>query len=321
MTDGLRLEGLEFHPVRVPMRHRFRQLDHREAVLIRGPEGWGEFSPFAEYSPAVTARWLASALESACSPLPTSLRASVPVNVTVPALAPGAAADLVLRSGCRTAKVKVAEPGQDESDDLARVEAVRAALGPSGRIRVDANGAWDVPTAVERIERLSQFRLEYVEQPVATIPELRKVREAVGVSIAADESVRTASDPLEAAEAGAVDIYVVKVQPLGGVARTLSLAENVGLPVVVSSALETSVGMAAGVAAAAAMPELAYACGLGTVTLLEEDVVVNRLEPVAGEIRVDRPQPDPDLIARWRPDRERAAEMLHRLRAAAELLT
>ncbi|MGH2394007.1 MAG: o-succinylbenzoate synthase, partial [Candidatus Limnocylindria bacterium] len=307
--------------MRVPMRHRFRRLDHREAVLIRGPAGWGEFSPFAEYPPEVAARWLASGLESACTPLPPPIRATVPVNVTVPALAPAVAAEIVIRSGAKTAKVKVAEPGQDEFEDLARVAAVREALGTNGAIRVDANGAWDVATAVERIGRLAQFGLEYVEQPAATIPEMRKVREAVGVLIAADESVRSATDPQEAAEAGAADIYVVKVQPLGGVARTLSLAQSVGLPVVVSSALETSVGMAAGVRAAATLPELEYACGLGTVGLLEEDVVLDRLEPVAGEIRVERPEPDADLLARWRPDRERAAEMLRRVWMAAELLT
>lgn len=303
------------------MRHRFRRLDHREAVLIRGPAGWGEFSPFAEYPPEVAARWLASGLESACTPLPAPLRTTVPVNVTVPALAPALAAEIVIRSGAKTAKVKVAEPGQDEFEDLARVQAVREALGPNGAIRVDANGAWDVAGAVERIGRLAQFGLEYVEQPVATIPEMRKVREAVSVLIAADESVRSATDPLEAAEAGAADIYVVKVQPLGGVARTLSLAQSVGLPVVVSSALETSVGMAAGVRAAATLPELKYACGLGTVGLLDEDVVLDRLEPVAGVIKVERPEPDPDLLARWRPDRERAAEMLRRMWTAAELLT
>lgn len=315
------MEDLEFHPVRVPMRHRFRRLAHREAVVIRGPAGWGEFSPFAEYPPAVAARWLASALESACAPWPDPVRTSVPVNVTVPALDPSQAAEIVVQSGCMTAKVKVAEPGQSESEDLARVEAVRDALGNSGRIRVDANAAWDVATAVERIGRLARFGLEYVEQPVATIPELRKVRESVGVLIAADESVRKGSDPLEAAEAGAADIYVVKVQPMGGMARTLDLARRVGLPVVVSSALETSVGMAAGVRAAAALPQLDYACGLGTVSLLAADIVAHPLEPSAGEIRLDRPEPDPDLLARWRPDRQRAAEMLHRLHTAAELLT
>jgi len=302
------------------MRHRFRRVDHREAVLIHGPAGWGEFSPFPEYPASVTAAWLAAALESACTELPTPLRARVPVNVTVPALDPDPARRLVEESGCRTAKVKVAEPGQDEAADLARVAAVRAALGPEGLIRVDANGAWDVATAIARIRRLSEFGLEYVEQPVATIEGMRLVREAVGVAIAADESVRTAPDPLAVAEAGAADILVMKVQPMGGVRRTLELAARAGLPVVVSSALESSVGMAAGVAAAAALPDLQYACGLGTVSLLAGDVVTEPLLAIDGHIEVRRPEPDPALLDRFRPSRERAAELLRKVRAASELV-
>jgi o-succinylbenzoate synthase len=315
------LDSFELHPVRVPMRHRFRRIDHREAVLIHGPAGWGEFSPFREYPPEVTARWLASALESACSVLPSPRRDRVPVNVTVPAVDPALAAEIVAGSAATTAKVKVAEPGQDEEADLARLEAVREVLGPEGRIRVDANAAWDVPTAVRRIGVLAGFGLEYVEQPVPTLDEMRQVRQAVEVAIAADESIRTAIDPLEVVEAGAADILVLKVQPLGGIERTLDLAARGGLPVVISSALETSVGMAAGLAAAAALPELDHACGLGTVALLDGDVVAEPLLPRDGWLQVRRPEPDPDLLERHHPDRERAAEMLRRVRAAAELLT
>lgn len=322
MSRGLAsLEALELHPVRIPMRLRFRRVDHREAVLIKGPEGWGEFSPFPEYPPSVTARWLASALESACALIPPPVRNRVPVNVTVPAVDPETASRLVAASGCTTAKVKVAEAGEDESQDLARVEAVRWALGPDGRIRVDANGAWDVPTAVARIGRLAEYDLEYVEQPVSGLEGMRAVREAVEVPIAADESVRTEADPLAVVEAGAADILVLKVQPLGGVRRTLEVAGQAGLPVVVSSALETSVGMAAGVAAAAALPALDHACGLGTVTLLTGDVVADELVPEGGSIEVRRPQPRPELLERYHPGRERAAEMLRKVRAAAELLT
>lgn len=322
MTSGaLSLESLDLFPVCLPMRYRFRRVDQREAVLIRGPAGWGEFSPFPDYPPSVAARWLAAALESACAGLPEPIRKRVPVNVTVPALDPGTAASLVAESGCRTAKVKVAEPGQDESEDLARVEAVRAALGTGGRIRVDVNAAWDVKTAVRRIGRLAEYGLEYVEQPVATISEMREVRSSVGVPIAADELVRTMPDPLEVAEAGAADVMVMKVQPLGGVMRTLDLAKRAGIPVVISSALETSVGLAAGVAAAAALPDLPYACGLGTASLLAEDVVVRPLLPRGGEVEVRRPDPDPDLLERFHPSRELAAEMLRRVRSAAELLT
>lgn len=315
------LQEVEYHPVRLPMRHRFRRLEHREAMLIRGPSGWGEFSPFREYPPEVAGRWLASALESACGVLPAARRTHVPVNVTIPAVGADTARHLVKTSGAGTAKVKVAEPGQSEDEDLARVEAVREALGPTGRIRVDANAAWDVPTAVSRIRALARFGLEYVEQPVETIEEMKAVREAVEVPIAADELIRKLPDPLRVAEQGAADVAIVKVQPLGGVRRALDIAARLGLPVVVSSALETSVGMAAGIAAAAALPDLPYACGLGTVALLEADVVTEPLLPEEGRVAVRRPEPDLDLLARYHPGRERAAEMTARLREAAEWLT
>ncbi len=315
------LDVLDLYPVRIPLRYRFRRVDHREAVLIRGPAGWGEFSPFPEYPPSVASRWLASALESACAELPAPVRALVPVNVTIPAVTPDLASKLTRESGCRTAKVKVAEPGQGEEADLARVRAVREALGEGGRIRVDANGAWDVATAVTRIGRLARFDLEYVEQPVRDIDDMRRVRSEVDVPIAADESVRTMPDPLAVAEAGAADLVIMKVQPLGGVRRTLDLALRARLPVVLSSALETSVGMAAGVAAAAAIPELRHACGLGTLLLLAGDVTADSLVPVDGHIEVRRPEPDPVLLDRFRPARTRAAEMLRKVRAAAEMLT
>lgn len=315
------LDVLDLYPVRLPMKMRFRRVDHREAVLVHGPAGWGEFSPFPEYPPAVATRWLASALESACADIPEPIRQRVPVNATIPAVDPGTARLLTEESGCRTAKVKIAEPGQGEGEDLARLEAVREALGPDGALRVDANAAWDVPTAIRRIRQLSQFQLEYVEQPVRTLEEMRQVRSSVDVAIAADESVRTMADPLEVAAVGAADVLVMKVQPLGGVRRTLELASRAGIPVVLSSALECSVGMAAGVAAAAALPTLPYACGLGTIALLAADVVAHPLLPEDGYLEVRRPEPEPGLLKRYRPSRERSAEMLRKVRAAAELLT
>lgn len=315
------MDELEFYPVRLPMEHRFRGLVHREAVLVRGPSGWGEFSPFREYPPEVAGRWLASALESACGTWPEPVRDRLAVNVTVPAVEPAIARQLVERSGAATAKVKVAEPEQDEAQDLARVEAVREALGPTGKIRVDANAAWDVETAVSRIERLAEFGLEYVEQPVESITEMRRLRSSVSVPLAADELVRRLPDPIQVADEEAADIVIVKVQPLGGVHRALAVAERLGLPVVVSSALETSVGMAAGVAAAAALPRLDYACGLGTVDMFGQDVVRTPLRPKAGEVEVRRPEPDPELLEELHPGRERGAEMIARLREAAEWLT
>jgi o-succinylbenzoate synthase len=272
------------------MSTRFRGQTVREGVLLHGPAGWGEFSPFPEYGPRECARWLACAREAAFEGWPAPVRASVPVNATVPAVGPQAAYDLVRRSGCGTAKVKVAEHGQSFADDLARVEAVRDALGPSGRVRVDANGAWDVGEAVRRLKELDRFGLEYAEQPCATLEELAAVRRACDVPIAADESIRRAEDPLRVRAAEAADIAVVKVQPLGGVRAALRVVEACGLPAVVSSAVETSVGLAAGIALAAALPELPYACGLGTMSLLSGDVVSDSLVPVDGMLAVRRPE-------------------------------
>jgi o-succinylbenzoate synthase len=280
----------------LPMRVRFRRQDRRSGVLLRGTAGWGEFSPFPDYDAAACTRWLAAAREAADVGWPAPVRASVPVNTTVPAVPPEQAHALVVASGCRTAKVKVAEPGQRLADDVARVEAVRDALGPQGKVRVDANAGWDVDDAVTALKALDACALEYAEQPVATLEEMAQLRRRVDVRLAADESVRTAEDPLRVAGLEAADIVVLKVQPLGGVRRCLEVAEACGLPVVVSSAVETSVGIAAGVALAAALPELPFACGLGTVSLLAADVVDDPLLPVDGELPVRRVEPNPSLV-------------------------
>jgi O-succinylbenzoate synthase len=303
----------------IPMRTRFRGVTLREGALVRGPAGWGEFSPFPEYGPAECARWLAAAYEAAEQDWPAPLRTRIPVNVTVPAVGPEAAHAITRGSGCRTAKVKVAEPGQGEADDIARVEAVRDALGPGGRVRVDANGAWAPGTAVRMIKALGE--LEYAEQPCATLDELAEVRRRVDTPIAADESIRRAEDPLRVRAADAADIVVLKVQPLGGVRAALAVAEACGLPVVVSSAVETSVGLAAGLALAAALPELPYACGLGTLSLLEGDVVGEPLTAVDGAIEVRRPEVDEAALGRFEVDgqgwRRRAAAARAELDGAA----
>ena len=291
------------------MRVRFRGIDVREGMLLRGDAGWGEFSPFWGYDARECAPWLAAAREAAEAGWPAPVRASVPVNVTVPAVGPERAAAIVRASaGCRTAKVKVAEPGQTEAEDLARVEAVRDALGPGGRVRVDANGAWDLDTAVRMVRLLDRVGLEYVEQPCRSVEDLAAVRRRVSVPVAADESIRRAADPLRVALLEAADIAVLKVQPLGGVRACLRIAERIGLPVVVSSALETSVGIAAGVALAAALPELPYACGLATLQLLDGDVTTDPLRVVDGALPVRRVEPDAEssvvagaeVAARWR---------------------
>ncbi|RJL27193.1 o-succinylbenzoate synthase [Bailinhaonella thermotolerans] len=304
------------------MRVRFRGQTRREGVLIEGPAGWGEFSPFPEYGPRECARWLASALEAADRGWPAPVRASVPVNVTVPAVSPEKAHEIVRRSRCGTAKVKVAERGQGFAEDVARVEAVRDAIGPAGRVRVDANGAWTPDEAVARLKELNRFTLEYAEQPCATLDELAEVRRRSDVPVAADESIRRAEDPLKVRASGAADIAVIKVQPLGGVRNALRVAEACGLPAVVSSAVETSVGLAAGVALAAALPALPYACGLGTASLLDGDVVAAPLTEEEGALAVRRPEPDAAALGAFEldPGGPDARAWLDRLRAAAEHL-
>jgi O-succinylbenzoate synthase len=289
-------------------------------MLLRGPAGWGEFAPFLEYDPVESAAWLAAAYEAATVGWPAPVRQRIPVNVTVPACGPERAAAIVVASGgAGTAKVKVAEAGQSIGDDLARVAAVREVLGATGRIRVDANGAWPDPaTAAAAIRALDrEVGLEYVEQPCRTVAELAAVRRLVDVPIAADESIRRAADPMAVVRAEAADIAVIKVAPLGGVAAALELVERIGLPTVVSSALETSIGIAAGMALAAALPELPYACGLGTVALLENDVVADPLLPVGGFLTVRRVEPDPDLVAAAQADEETTDRWEQRLIAVS----
>jgi O-succinylbenzoate synthase len=218
--------------------------------------------------------------------------------------------------------VKVAEPGQSRAEEQARLEAVRDALGPDGRIRIDVNGGWAVDEAVTAVGVLDRAAggLEYVEQPCASVEELAAVRRKVDVPVAADESIRRADDPYRVRDLEAADVAVLKVQPLGGVRACLRIAEDIGLPVVVSSALESSVGIAAGVALAAALPELPYACGLATVQLLTDDVAVDPLLPRDGALPVVRPEVDADALARVRATPERAAAWASRV-AEIEALT
>ena len=314
------------HVVSLPMRVKFRGIMHRESLLLRGPAGWGEFSPFPEYGDEEASRWLAAAVEAAWQGFPAPLRSAIPVNATVPAVPAGRVPDVLARFGSVNAvKVKVAERGQTLAEDLARVEAVRSAL-PQAAIRVDANGGWDVPGAVEALTRLAAVGLEYAEQPVPTIEGLAEVRtrlraRGVPVLIAADESVRKETDPLRVARAGAADLIVVKVAPLGGVRRALDIVAQAGLPAVVSSALDTSVGIRAGLALAASLPELPYACGLGTVSLFESDVTTDPLTADDGAIHLRDAVPDAGLLERYAASAERRDWWLARLRRVHALLT
>jgi O-succinylbenzoate synthase len=320
-----RIAELDARVYELPMRSKFRGIIRRHGVLLRGEANWGEFCAFEDYSDAESVPWLAAALESCARSWPTPVRDRIPVNCTVPAVAADRAHEIVARSGCGTAKVKVAEPGQTSGDDQERVTAVRDALGPSGAVRVDANAAWDTDTAVARIRELDRAAggLEYVEQPCRTLDELAAVRRRVEVRVAADESIRRAEDPLRVAVAGAADVAVLKVTPLGGVHRALRVAEACGLPCVVSSAVETSVGLAAQLALAGALPELPFACGLGTVALLDGDVVAEPLLPEEGALPVlpQPPEPDDALLAAAEPAADIRRRWLDRLRRVAELMT
>jgi o-succinylbenzoate synthase len=273
----------------------FRGVNHREAMLFEGPQGWAEFSPFLEYDDVESAAWLAAAIDFACVEPPTLLRSTVPVNATLPAVAPRDVAAILERFGsCRTVKVKVAERGQTLQDDVARVAEVRAILGAEGRIRVDANGGWNVDEAEHAAHALAPFDVEYLEQPCASVPELSELRERIAwmsIPVAADESVRKAADPLAVARAGAADILVIKAQPLGGIHAALAIVAAAGLPAVISSALETSIGISMGVHLAAALPQLEFDCGLATASLFSSDVTETPLVAVDGEIAVVRVSP------------------------------
>lgn len=315
-------------PYAIGMTDRFRGITVREGILLSGPVGWGEFCPFPEYDDVVAARWLATAVEACTVGWPDPLREVIPVNCIVPAVTPERAVELVVASGCSTAKVKVADRPDSLREDLARVEAVRSALGPEGVIRVDANTRWDADQAVQALRELIRVagELEYAEQPCRTVEELAEVRRRVDVRIAADESIRQAADPTRVPLQEAADVAVIKCTPLGGVRRALEVAESTGLPCVVSSALETSVGLAAQVALAAALPELPFACGLGTVSLFREDVVRDgeSLRPQKGFIRVPGAAPVPDhnaMISVGMTDPVRSAWWQARLGRAIDGLT
>lgn len=304
------------------MAARFRGVDTREALLFEGPEGWAEFSPFVEYEDAEAATWLAAAIDFAFREQPAPLRDRIPVNATVPAIEAARVPEVLARfAGCRTAKVKVAEPGQTLADAIARVRAVREVMGAEGRIRIDANGLWNVDEAEHAVHALNEFDLEYVEQPCASVDELADLRRRVkymGIPVAADESVRKSSDPLAVARAKAADLLVIKAQPLGGVTHALQIVTAAGLPVVVSSALDTAVGLSQGAALAAALPSLDYDCGLGTSSLFLDDVA--ELRPVDGSISAARVTPDAAALDRLAASDDRRDWWLDRLSRCHQVL-
>lgn len=302
----------------IAMTTRFRGITTRRGMVLHTPLGWVEWSPFEEYGIAEASRWWLAAQSAATTGFPEPVRDQVPVNVTVPAEDAQAAHARVAASGCHTAKVKVAETNQSPADDIARVEAVRDAIGAQGRVRVDANGAWTPSQALTMINQLRRFDLEYVEQPCRTTEELARLRRELArrgwnVPIAADESIRRVGDPERVVQLEAADVAVIKVQPLGGVQACLDLGERLGLPLVVSSALETSIGLRAGLALAAALPDLPFACGLNTAALLDGDLTTTSLREADGVLPVGELDVDAGALTRFAADERVTERWLERL--------
>lgn len=279
---------------RIPLRLPFRGVTERQGILLGGPSGWGEFSPFPGYSDGKEAPAWRAAFLSATEPWPSPLRRSVQVHVSVPEVSPEQAAEMVAASGCRAAKVKVGDAGEE-----GRVEAVRGALGRQGALIIDANGRWDFDLALQRIRCLGRYGVDLVEQPVATAGDMGRLRRTIDLPVAADELVGSVEDARYLAKMEAADVLVLKVQSMGGVNEGLRAVQGSGLPAVVSSPVETSVGIAAGLALAAALPELPFSCGLGTLDLLGGDVVREGLYQTGGELHVRRPEPDESLLVEY----------------------
>lgn len=278
--------------VALPTKTNFRGINIREVALFKGEYGWGEFSPFLEYGYKECVPWLSSAIEAANKPPPHIYRNSIRVNGTIPALNNPADIEKIVDSfpGVETFKVKV---GENLPEDIARLARVRA-LSPKARIRIDVNGNWDVATAVTNLRVIYENigPLEYVEQPCATIEELRELKTKLNldIKIAGDEVLRKASDPFAVDLAGAVDIVMLKVQPLGGIGRAHRLAQHHNLPVVISSALESAVGINYGLILAASFPEINFDCGLGTGALLKANVADSPI--INGEIQISDFEPN-----------------------------
>lgn len=312
--------------INIPMRTKFRGVAVRYSALIQGPAGWGEFAPFTEYGDSEAAAWLSSALEAAWLPAPKALRTSVPVNATLPAV-PARRVPEVLGNydgEIQELKIKVAERGQSLAEDIARVSAARREL-PRARLKIDANAGWDAHQALRALRELSEYGLIYAEQPVATIADMVYLRkqlhkEHIPVLLAADELVRKAHDPLLVARSGAADVLVIKVAPLAGIARARAVIERAGLPVVISSALESSVGIATGVHLAASLPELPYGCGLGTVSLMKADITTDSLVSTHGTIAVRSVAPDSALLARYEADKDTRMWWLERIQRCYRIL-
>ena len=311
--------------IALPLKTKFRGLQTRELVIFRGRERWAEFSPFVEYPDIEAKTWLQAALGWANEPAPKLERSAIRVNATLPGVGPEMVPQLLANFGrFGSVKIKVAEAGQDLAQDLVRIRCVRE-IYPEVKIRIDANGGYSVADAMRLAHALGDSELEYMEQPVATIDELVELRgelskAGLAIKIAADESIRKAEDPLLVAREGAADIAVLKVQPLGGIARALEIAASSGLEIVVSSALESSIGLSQGLHLAGALPQLNYDCGLATAKLLVADVTDVPLMAHDGVMEIRELEPSAELVEKYRASGEREAWWKARLQRCLELL-
>jgi O-succinylbenzoate synthase len=297
--------------IALPMKTKFRGITVREVALFKGEYGWAEFSPFLDYDDAESVPWLASAIEAATTPKPKLYRTSVAINGTIPALNDQDELKRVVDSfpGVNTFKVKV---GTNLAEDLVRIDVIRA-LQPQAKIRIDVNGLWSVDQAETFLDIVGE--IEYAEQPCATISELRELKSRTSVKIVGDEILRKAADPFKVDLNGAIDYLMLKVQPLGGIKRAHAIAEHHKLPVVVSSALESAVGINYGLTLAASFEEMNFDCGLGTGSLLAADVA--HLPIVDGKIQISEFEPQldgldvaSDRFEWWKNRIMRTAELL-----------
>jgi O-succinylbenzoate synthase len=307
--DQMLLETLRV--VALPMKTKFRGVTVREVALFQGECGWGEFSPFLEYDDAESAPWLACAIEAATQPKPQIFRTEVAVNGTIPALNDKEELERVVNSFPDVSTFKV-KAGMNAQVDVARINTIRS-LRPHAKIRIDANGLLSVEQAVSLLQLVGD--IEYIEQPCATIQELRELKKRIDVKIVGDEVLRKAKDPFAIDLTGAVDYLMLKVQPLGGIKRAHQLAQHHKLPVVVSSALESSVGINYGLILAASFEDMNFDCGLGTGSLLAKNVA--QLPIVDGKIQISDVVPNldgldvsADRFEWWKNRIMRTAELL-----------
>jgi O-succinylbenzoate synthase len=304
----------------LPMRSKFRGITTREVALFEGPAGWGEFSPFLEYDDIESANWLKSALEAATVNNFPSYRSSIKINGTIPATDSAEEIENLIAfcPGAEVFKVKV---GTNQESDLARLKRVKE-LAPTAKLRIDVNGSWSVDEALQNIESIySEIgELEYVEQPVSDLDSLKRLKERlnVDVKIAGDEVIRKSSDPFSINLDGAIDILMLKVAPLAGIKRSLAIAEHHNLPVVVSSALESAVGMSHGLRLAAALPKLEYASGLATGSLFNSDLATHEIKD--GAISLTSQTPNLEAPARFAAPRERLEWWRDRIKRCWEVL-